>query len=81
MELNSDDYSPELITARESGLLRRLMNIDFVQSFIGSQRDPYLKRKLAEPDALSGFLSLIVDALSFGIETVSRIQRNETSHS
>ena len=38
-----------------------MMNIDFVQSFIGSQRDPYLKRKLADPDALSGFLSLIVD--------------------
>ena len=25
-------------------------------------RDPYLKKKLAEPDAQSGFLSLIVDA-------------------
>ena len=58
----SGNYRPELSDTRDPGLLRRLMNIDFVQSFIGSQRDPYLKRKLAEPDALSGFLSLIVDA-------------------
>ena len=57
----SGNYRPELSDTRDPGLLRRLMNIDFVQSFIGSQRDPYLKRKLAEPDALSGFLSLIVD--------------------
>ena len=58
----SGNYRPELSDTRDPGLLRRLMNIDFVQSFIGTQRDPYLKRKLAEPDALSGFLSLIVDA-------------------
>lgn len=57
----SGNYRPELSDTRDPGLLRRLLNIDFVQSFIGSQRDPYLKRKLAEPDALSGFLSLIVD--------------------
>ena len=57
----SGNYRPELSDTRDPGLLRRLMNIDFVQSFIGSQRDPYLKRKLAEPDALSGFLSLIVE--------------------
>ena len=58
----SGNYRPELSDTRDPGLLRRLLNIDFVQSFIGNQRDPYLKRKLAEPDALSGFLSLIVDA-------------------
>lgn len=58
----SGNYRPELSDTRDPGLLRRLMNIDFVQSFIGTQRDPYLKKKLAESDALSGFLSLIVDA-------------------
>lgn len=37
------------------------MNIDFTQSFIGENRDPHLKRKLESPDALSGFLTLIVE--------------------
>ena len=58
----SGNYRPELSDTRDPGLLRRLLNIDFTQSFIGNQRDPYLKKKLAEPDAQSGFLSLIVDA-------------------
>ena len=58
----SGNYRPELSDTRDPGLLRRLLNIDFTQSFIGNQRDPYLKRKLAEPDSQSGLLSLIVDA-------------------
>ena len=58
----SGNYRPELSDTRDPGLLRRLLNIDFTQSFIGNQRDPYLKKKLVEPDALSGFLSLIVEA-------------------
>ena len=58
----SGNYRPELSDTRDPGLLRRLLNIDFTQSFIGNQRDPYLKKKLAEPDAQSGLLSLIVDA-------------------
>ena len=58
----SGNYRPELSDTRDPGLLRRLMNIDFTQSFVGKMRDPYLKKKLAEPDAQSGFLFLIVDA-------------------
>lgn len=58
----SGNYRPELNDTRDPGLLRRLLNIDFTQSFIGNQRDPYLKKKLAEPDAQSGFLTLIVEA-------------------
>ena len=58
----SGNYRPELSDTRDPGLLRRLLNIDFTQSFVGKMRDPYLKKKLAEPDAQSGLLSLIVDA-------------------
>lgn len=58
----SGNYLPELSDTRDPGLLRRLMNIYFTQSFIGNKRDPHLKEKLVSPDALSGFLSLIVDA-------------------
>ena len=57
----SGNYRPEIGDTRDPGLLRRLMNIDFTQSFIGEQRDPHLKRKLEEPEALSGFLTLIVE--------------------
>ena len=58
----SGNYLTELSDTRDSGLLRRLMNIYFTQSFIGKERDPHLKEKLASLDALSGFLSLIVEA-------------------
>ena len=58
----SGNYLPELSDTRDPGLLRRLMNIYFTQSFIGKERDPHLKEKLASLDALSGFLSLIVEA-------------------
>lgn len=57
----SGNYRPEIGDTRDPGLIRRLMNIDFNQSFIGENRDPHLKRKLEEPDALSGFLTLIVE--------------------
>ena len=57
----SGNYRPEIGDTRDPGLLRRLMNIDFNQSFIGENRDPHLKRKLEEPEALSGFLTLIVE--------------------
>ena len=56
------NYLPELSDTRDPGLLRRIMNIIFNQCFIGKERDPHLKAKLAAPDALSGFLSRIVDA-------------------
>lgn len=57
----SGNYRPEIGDTRDPGITRRLMNIDFKQSFIGENRDPRLKRKLEEPDALSGFLTLIVE--------------------
>ncbi|MBQ6297007.1 MAG: hypothetical protein IJK81_04855 [Selenomonadaceae bacterium] len=58
----SGNYLTELSDTRDPRLLRRLMNIYFTQSFIGKKRDPHLKEKLASLDALSGFLSLIVEA-------------------
>lgn len=58
----SGNYRPELSDTRDDGLLRRLMNIIFEQSFIGSQRDPHLKEKLALPDSLCGYLSRVVDS-------------------
>lgn len=58
----SGNYLPELSDTRDNGLLRRLMNITFDQSFIGDNRDPNLKAKLAADDALSGLLSRIVEA-------------------
>jgi len=58
----SGNYLPEISDTRDNGLLRRLMNISFEQSFIGDRRDPTLKAQLATDDALSGLLSLIVDA-------------------
>ena len=57
----SGNYLPELSDTRDPGLLRRLMNIHFTQSFIGDKRNPHLKEQLASADALSGFLSLIVN--------------------
>ena len=58
----SGNYLPELSDTRDPGLLRRLMNIHFTQSFIGNKRNPHLKEKLVSPESLSGFLSLIVEA-------------------
>lgn len=57
----SGNYLPELDDARDTGLIRRLLVIRFTQTFGTTNRDPKLKKKLIEPDALSGFLSLLVD--------------------
>lgn len=57
----SGNYRPELTDAHDDGLIRRIKNVDFKQSFTGERRDPHLKEKLLNPDALSGLLSLLVD--------------------
>ncbi len=57
----SGNYRPELTDAHDDGLIRRIKNVDFLQSFTGERRDPHLKEKLLNPDALSGLLSLLVD--------------------
>lgn len=41
------------------------MNIHFTQSFTGEKRNPHLKEQLASADALSGFLSLIINDAKF----------------
>lgn len=56
----SGNYLPELSDTRDPGLRRRLLNIHFGQSFTNENRDPHLKKKLATPDALSGFFTLIL---------------------
>lgn len=56
----SGNFRPELTDAHDDGLIRRIKNVDFTQSFIGDKRDPHLKQKLLNPDALSGLLSLLV---------------------
>ena len=76
----SGNYRPEIGDTRDPGLIRRLMNIDLTESFIGEQRDPHLKRKLEEPDALSGLLTLIVEGAKewyeFGLKEPEAMQQS-----
>lgn len=58
----SGNYRPELTDARDPGLIRRIQGVDFLQQFTDKNRDPHLKKKLLAPDALSGLLTLLVDA-------------------
>ena len=58
----SGNYRPELTDARDPGLIRRIQGVDFLQHFTNSNRDPHLKKKLLAADALSGLLTLLVDA-------------------
>ena len=58
----SGNYRPELTDARDPGLIRRIHGIDFLQHFTDLNRDPHLKKKLLAPDALSGLLTILVDA-------------------
>lgn len=58
----SGNYRPELTDARDPGLIRRIHGIDFMQRFTDLNRDPLLKKKLLTPEALSGLLTLLVDA-------------------
>ena len=57
----SGNYLPELQDNHDEGLIRRLMRIDFKQKFCDGNRDDTLKKKLTTPDALSGFLTLLVE--------------------
>ena len=58
----SGNYRPEMTDARDPGLIRRIHEVDFLQHFTDLNRDPHLKKKLLAPDALSGFLTILVDA-------------------
>ena len=58
----SGNYRPELTDARDPGLIRRIHGVDFLQHFTDLNRDPHLKKKLLAPDALSGLLTILVDA-------------------
>lgn len=58
----SGNYRPELTDARDPGLIRRIHGVDFLQHFNDLNRDPHLKKKLLTPDALSGLLTILVDA-------------------
>lgn len=58
----SGNYRPELTDARDPGLIRRIHGVDFLQHFNDLNRDPHLKKKLLAPDALSGLLTILVDA-------------------
>ena len=57
----SGNYLPELSDTRDPGLLRRIMLVYFTQSFTGNRADPLLKAKLSTPEALNGFLSLMIE--------------------
>ena len=57
----SGNHLPELDDARDFGLIRRLLVINFTQTFDASNCDVYLKQKLLMPDALSSLLSLLID--------------------
>lgn len=57
----SGNYLPELQDAADAGIIRRLMNIRFTQTFDDKTRDINLKKKIITPDALSGLFSLLVD--------------------
>jgi len=56
----SDNHLPELEDAHDPGILRRLLNINFTQSFIGDKCDETLKQRLLVPDSLNFFLTLLV---------------------
>jgi len=58
----SGNYRPELTDAHDPGLIRRIHGVDFLQHFTDLNRDPHLKKKLLAPDALSGLLTILVDA-------------------
>ena len=57
----SGNHLPVLSDTRDTGLLRRLLNVHFSADFTKNP-DLHLKEKLLTPDALSGMLSLLVDA-------------------
>ena len=56
----SGNHLPELEDAHDPGILRRLLNINFSQSFTGDKCDETLKLRLLAPDSLNYFLTLLV---------------------
>lgn len=56
------NFLPELDATADFGLQERLRNVPYTQTFTGDRADPRLMEKLLTPDALSGMLSILVDA-------------------
>ena len=57
----SGNHLPELEDAHDPGILRRLLNIHFTQSFTGKKCDEGLKQRLLAQDSLNGLLALLVE--------------------
>ena len=57
----SGNHLPELEDAHDPGILRRLLNIHFTQSFTGEKCDEGLKQRLLAQDSLNGLLALLVE--------------------
>ncbi len=57
----SGNHLPELEDAHDPGILRRLLNIHFTQSFTGDKCDEGLKQRLLSSDSLNGLLALLVE--------------------
>ena len=58
--LISGNYNIELDSS-DVGLRRRIMRVEFNQTFTDSKQDTALKKKLVTADALTGLLTLLVD--------------------
>lgn len=56
------NFLPQLDATADFGLQERLRNVPYTQTFTGDRADPRLMEKLLTPDALSGMLSILVDA-------------------
>lgn len=51
---------PEIGDVHDEGILRRLLNISFTESFTGERANPKLKQQLQQPDALAGLATILV---------------------
>ena len=64
--LISGNFDVELANVQDEGIYRRIMRVEFNQEFKGTNADKTLKRRLVEPDALAGLLSILVaDAVKY----------------
>ena len=64
--LISGNFDIELANVQDEGIYRRIMRVEFNQEFKGTNADTTLKRRLIEPDALAGLLSILVaDAVKY----------------
>ena len=57
----SGNALPRLDDPNDKGLLRRLLVVEFKQSFTDDQCDPELKHKLNQPDVLSAIFNWLLD--------------------